>query len=376
MKVRKKRIEPIGRSFIENKILTISKIYINRRFLFGRQESSLYRRPAPGPAHNGREASMHKETDQADAQKIARADAERGLAAYGRGRTAVFAHRKDPRFSWLLYVPPDAAAGGPLDLLVSVHGTFRNASDYRDLFLDFGRWNHCMILAPLFPIGVLGDDNRDGYKYLREGDIRYDRILLDMVDEVAQRYAVDASRFGLFGFSGGGQFVNRFLFLHPQRLWAASIGSPGSVTLLDEDREWWTGCKNMEATFESKPDLAALRETPIQLVVGGADQETWGVTHYPGGRYWQPDANVAGGNRPERLRSLQDSMCRQGLKPRFDVVPGIAHAVAGVMEPVKTFMAQALGEYRHSKGDRSPTSERPGTSGSMQHNPVAGSRTA
>ena len=80
-------------------------------------------------------------------------------------------------------------------------------------------------------VGVLGDDNPEGFKYMREGDIRYDRVLLAMVDEVAQKLETRFDRFMMFGFSGGGHFVHRFFYLHPGRLLAASIGSPGAVTL-------------------------------------------------------------------------------------------------------------------------------------------------
>src|SRR5690606_36431149 len=52
-------------------------------------------------------------------------------------------------------------------------------------FSSFGKWHHCIILVPLFPIGVCGDDYRDGYKDMAEKDIRYDQVLLHMVEEAA-----------------------------------------------------------------------------------------------------------------------------------------------------------------------------------------------
>lgn len=50
---------------------------------------------------------------------------------------------------------------------------------------------------------------------MREGDIRCDRVLLAMVEEVGAKYGGRWDRFALFGFSGGGHFTRRFAILHP-----------------------------------------------------------------------------------------------------------------------------------------------------------------
>lgn len=275
----------------------------------------------------------------------------RGRLLYDQGPTTVYASRVDPRFSWCLYVPPDLHGPGPApELLVSVHGTLRDMANYRNLFADFGRWNRCIVLAPLFPAGVLGDGNRDGYKYIAEGDIRYDRVLLGMVDEVAERYGCRFDRFGLFGFSGGGHFAHRMLLLHPRRLWGVSIGSPGSVTRLDPDRDWWVGTRDMESRFGIAPDLPAMRDVAVHLVVGGADRETWEIVHSEGGRNWMEGANDAGANRPERLEALRVSLAAQGIAAQLDVVPGVAHTVSGIVETSKTFLAGALERRRAKPG--------------------------
>src|SRR5947199_374595 len=87
---------------------------------------------------------------------------------------------------------PCANCGGTTELVVAVHGSARFFASYRDAFAPFCRAHDCIVLCPLFPAGVLGDRNPDGYKYLREGTIRYDDLLLAMVDEVAQQYGLDA----------------------------------------------------------------------------------------------------------------------------------------------------------------------------------------
>ncbi|KQU55151.1 hydrolase [Bosea sp. Leaf344] len=275
-----------------------------------------------------------------DAAAIAR-------ALYDLGPTPVMACKADPRFSYCLYVPPHLGKSTqPPELIVAMHGTGRGFTGYRDGFQDFARWNNCIVLAPLFPIGVLGDDNRDGFKYMREGEIRYDMVLLAMVAEVEARYGVSFPRFALFGYSGGGHFAHRFLMLQPRRLWACSIGAPGSVTLLDPTRDWWVGTRNMAELFGAAPDIAAMKQVAVQMIVGAADLETWEITHKPGGRNWMPDANHAGRTRPERLASLKASFEQAGIPVRFDLVANMAHDGLRAVPKVEDFFAEHLTALR------------------------------
>ncbi len=293
----------------------------------------------------------------------------RGNKLYDFEETTVYAYAGDTRFSYCLYVPPDlpgaagaghggasqavagpqhplGGRGAPPELLVMVHGTGRAFTRYRDALSEFGRWNRCIVLCPLFPVGVMGDGNRDGFKHLREGDIRYDLVLLGMVDEVAARYGVRLDSFALSGYSGGGQFTNRFMYLHPGRLWAASIGAPGSVTLLDPGRDWWVGTAGIHEVFGVHLDLEALRRLPVQLVAGAADLETWEITHREGGRHWMPGANDAGRTRPERLAALQRSLRAAGVDAQLDILPGVAHDGMRCLGAAKRFFASVLSRRR------------------------------
>ena len=273
--------------------------------------------------------------------------ADRAKAIYDLGPTAIFACKADPRFHYCLYVPPSVGRGAKVELLVAVHGTSRTSFlDFRDGFAEFGRWNDVAVLCPIFPIGVLGDGARSGYKYMAEGDVRYDQVLLSMVDEVAAKYGQDWGKFAIFGFSGGGHFAHRFAILHPDTLWAASIGASGSVTLLDPDRDWWVGIRDLPQRFGIQFDAAALARVPMQMLVGDADLETWEITHKPGGTYWMEGANDAGRTRPERLRALADSFEKAGVKVRFELVPGVSHDRVKVLPRVQDFLAEVLAAKR------------------------------
>lgn len=156
-----------------------------------------------------------------------------------------------------------------------IHGTSREAETLRDSYSDFAENNACAVLVPFFPAGILRRDDLDSYKGIAYHDIRFDTILLSMIEEVAEIYAVETTKFLLAGYSGGGQFAQRFFYLHPKRLHAISIGAPGKVTLPDSKLEWPLGIKDLGAVFgaehEAGPDFGAMAEVEVQFVVGELD---------------------------------------------------------------------------------------------------------
>jgi len=272
----------------------------------------------------------------------------RARAIYDLGNSTIYAARSDARFSYCTYVPPHIGSAGsrPMQLVVVVHGTGRAFTEYRDAFAEFAKWNDCIVLCPLFPAGPKGDGNRDGFKQLREGDIHYDEVLLDMVDEVATKFGCDFSKFALFGYSGGGQFVNRFGYLHPEHLWALSIGAPGSVTLLDANQDWWVGVRDFATRFGKPLNLEALKQLPVHMIVGKADIETWEITHKEGGKFFMPGANDAGKTRPDRLHTLRKSFEAAGVKVKFDVVDNVPHNGLACVDKVQDFFADTLRALR------------------------------
>jgi hypothetical protein len=121
-----------------------------------------------------------------------------------------------------------------------------------------------------------------------------------------------------------------------------SVGAPGSVTLLDPTRDWWVGIRDVKERFGIEIDIAAMRQVPVQMIVGAADLETWEITHKEGGRNWMPGANDAGRTRPERLESLRRSFEGAGIPVRFDLVPNVPHDGQRVVGRVQDFFADVL----------------------------------
>ena len=123
--------------------------------------------------------------------------------------------------------------------------------EFRDHFQDFGEARNTLVLCPLFPVGVSGDGNADGYKYLSEPGIRYDEVLLDMVAEVKERWGRLVRPVRPVRLLGR-RAVRQSLPAAPAAVAVGgSLGAPGSVTLVDDRRDWWVGVRDLHERFGS-----------------------------------------------------------------------------------------------------------------------------
>ena len=135
----------------------------------------------------------------------------------------------------------------------------------------------CAVIAPIFPTGIQGPNDFDSYISVNAKSFRSDLILLALLDEVGHRWpAIDVDKGFLMRLSGGDQFAHRFLYLHPDRLAAVSVGAPGTSTFLEDEQEWTKGIEDLETVLDTTVDIDRIKETPIQLVVGEKDTVTHG----------------------------------------------------------------------------------------------------
>lgn len=264
-------------------------------------------------------------------------------SGYLTGRTPSFACQADQRFSYCLYVPPQyAERSTPARMLIAIHDTSRNNQSLRDLFAEFAESTNTVVIAPLFPAGIAVADDLDNYKYLRFRDIRFDEVLLKMTSEVAARYGVDDTRFALFGFSGGAHFAHRFLYAQPERLESIVVAAPGSVTLPVDDYKWWAGLADFERIFGRPVPWDHVREVPIHLIVGAADTNPRGIVQSRDNPNWVEGAAAAGGNRVERMRTLDAHLRQRDARVSFEELPGVGHEVEPVVRAAIRFLSRSV----------------------------------
>lgn len=251
--------------------------------------------------------------------------------------------RLDQRFSYYMYLPKGFhPVKKPADhLLVVIHGTFRDAQNTRDSFISFAEETNTVVLAPLFPTGIIDPEDLHNYKFIKYHDIRFDHVVLDMIDEVAETFHLPKEKVMMYGFSGGGQFVHRFLYLHPDRLSTVVIGSPGRVTYLDVEEDWYAGIRDFEQQFGKPLDFEALKQPKVLLFVGGNDTESIDMSDDASN---SAAADKFGSNRLERLEALYKNYQDHGMDVTFRIVSGVSHEEDKVTAVAADFFKQSLKE--------------------------------
>lgn len=297
-------------------------------------------------------------------------------AAYLVGSIPFKTLRSEPRVSYTLYIPEKhycPTAGGKerkvihrlsnlreIPLVVNIHGTRRGAERCRDSLISFADETGITVLAPLFPAGIGMLEPLHNYKVLRQNDFHADKALLDILDEVRNRWPrIATQKVVMIGFSGGAQFVHRFMYLYPERLHAVSIGAPGRVTKLDWKLSWPAGVMDVEEIFDGVGvDVEKVRQITIQLVCGALDTEVHG-----GEEFWlwlremkarfaeygdKAEINVSNddvGKAADRLgglKRLKDDWEALGIQCQLDVIPQAKHETEKILPAVIRFLRPVI----------------------------------
>lgn len=179
---------------------------------------------------------------------------------------------------------------------------------------------------------------------------RLDLQLVAMIDDARTRMAKQRLKFDrrvlLNGYSASGMFVNRFTFLHPDRVKAAAIGSPGGWPIVpvgeykDRSLRYPIGIADIQKVSGKRINILTLRRVPLFIFLGDKDENDSVVF---GDSYDDEDRELImplfGKTPVERWETVKSLYQAAGLNAEFRLYPGIGHTVAPSMrDDIRAFL--------------------------------------
>lgn len=183
---------------------------------------------------------------------------------------------------------------------------------------------------------------------------RFDLQLLAMIDDARARLAREKVRFDervlVLGFSASGMFANRFTFLHPKRVKAAVVGSPGgwaiapAASFKDKTLRYPIGTNDLQTISGRKLDLKSLRKVPLFIFLGGEDDNDSVIFR---DSYEKEDEELIFalfGKTPVERWEISKQIYRDSkLNAEFRLYPNVAHNVTKeMMEDILAFFSKHI----------------------------------
>jgi poly(3-hydroxybutyrate) depolymerase len=168
---------------------------------------------------------------------------------------------------YFLFVPADVPRDAPL--LVTIHGISRNAREHAESFAPLAARHGFTVVAPRFEQGEYDDYQRLGR---RGRGPRADAALDHLIDEL-ERSGLASRELFLFGYSGGAQFVHRYVMAHPERVRAAIVASAGWYTFPDPSIDYPYGIRATAELPGVRLRPRSFLRIPMLAVVGDDDRE-------------------------------------------------------------------------------------------------------
>jgi len=171
---------------------------------------------------------------------------------------------------------------------------------------------------------------------------RIDLQLIAMIDDAIEMLSgmgINADyRVFIMGFSASGMFTNRFTVLHPDRVKAAAVGSPGGWPIAPvevwqgETLRYHVGVSDIQQLIGKPFDLGLFRTVPLFFYLG--DQDTNDSVPY-GDSYEQEDRELVTrlfGTTPiERWPKAQEIYDSVDCTSQFVLYPGAGHEITSRM---------------------------------------------
>ncbi len=223
---------------------------------------------------------------------------------------------------------------GPL--LVVVHGSDRNAEEYRDHAKPIAERLGLIVVAPLFDATRFTDE-----RYKRGGGMTKDgrlqpreqwtfNVIERLVAEVRRREGRPDLPYYLIGHSGGAQFTARLAMYLPGGATRFVAANAGSYTFPDPAAKFPYGLRGLPPELADETIIRRYLATPLTLYLGTGDVlqlESDGFDFSPEAMHQGPNRLARGHNFFATMKALA---AQRGwpFKWRLVETPGIAHSGA------------------------------------------------
>jgi dienelactone hydrolase len=183
---------------------------------------------------------------------------------------------------------------------------------------------------------------------------RFDLQLLAMIDDARERLAKEKVRFDervlMLGFSASGMFTNRFTFLHPKRVKAAAVGSPGgwaiapAASFKEKTLRYPIGTNDLRSISGKKLDLKNLRKVPLFIFLGGEDDNDSVIFRDSYDKEDEELIFALFGKTPVERWEISKQIYRDSkLNAEFKLYPNVKHAVTKeMMQDILAFLSKHI----------------------------------
>jgi predicted esterase len=218
------------------------------------------------------------------------------------------------------------------------------------------------VLMPVFPRPASDDWkiytqalDRDSLTTSKSAYRRFDRQLIAMIDDARTRLDREYGlrfdkRVFLNGFSAQAMFANRFTFLHPERVKAAAIGSPGGWPIVPVEKynhqalRYPIGVSDFRQVAGEPLNMNVLRQVPLLIFMGDKDDND--AVPY-GDAYENQDRAVIvplfGETPLQRWESARAFYALAGMNAEFKLYPGAGHEIVPEMrDDVRVFFEEHM----------------------------------
>jgi dienelactone hydrolase len=251
-----------------------------------------------------------------------------------------------------LYVPSSVRDGGQVTILVQPNNSGINADD-PEVHRKDAWWTVFERKSIADDLGVIllvpafirpGEDShiythaldRDSLTTEREDIKRIDLQLIAMIDhardELANQGIKTEEKILIQGFSASAMFANRFTMLHPERVKAATIGSPGGWPIAPVaafegyELNYPAGIADLESLTGNPFDSIGYQAVPQLIYMGAADNND--SLDFTDG--WdEADAQIVdtlfGADPLSRWDDAQAIYLESGANAEFLLVDGVGH---------------------------------------------------